>query len=87
MKIDIIKIGNSQGIRIPKTIMEQCGFSESVEIEIKDGNLVLKPAQIRVGWAESFKLMAANKIRSVIKQRIKSSFIRFTRNVCLLTSF
>ncbi|MEY2833713.1 MAG: hypothetical protein RLZZ574_2972 [Cyanobacteriota bacterium] len=60
MKIDIIKIGNSQGIRIPKTIMEQCGFSESVEIEIKDGNLVLKPAQIRVGWAESFKLMAAN---------------------------
>jgi antitoxin MazE len=60
MKIDIIKIGNSQGIRIPKTIMEQCGFSESVEIEIKDGNLVLKPAQIRVDWAESFKLMAAN---------------------------
>lgn len=60
MKIDIIKIGNSQGIRIPKTIMEQCGFSESVEVEIKDGNLVLKPAQIRVGWAESFKLMSAN---------------------------
>ena len=34
MKIDIIKIGNSQGIRIPKTIMEQCGFSESVEIDL-----------------------------------------------------
>ena len=40
MKIDIIKIGNSQGIRIPKTIMKQCGFSESVETEIKDGNLI-----------------------------------------------
>ncbi|MGF1590544.1 MAG: AbrB/MazE/SpoVT family DNA-binding domain-containing protein [Pleurocapsa sp.] len=39
MKIDIIKIGNSQGVRIPKTIMEQCGFGESVEMEIKDGNL------------------------------------------------
>lgn len=59
MKIDIIKIGNSQGIRIPKTIMEQCGFGESVEMEIKNGNLILKPAQIREGWAESFKLMAA----------------------------
>ncbi|MGB5637118.1 MAG: AbrB/MazE/SpoVT family DNA-binding domain-containing protein [Waterburya sp.] len=61
MKIDIIKIGNSQGIRIPKTIMEQCGFGESVEMEIKDGNLILKPTQIRVGWAESFKLMAVNQ--------------------------
>jgi len=59
MKIDIIKIGNSQGVRIPKTIMEQCGFSESVEMEIKDGNLILKPTQIRAGWAESFQLMAA----------------------------
>lgn len=59
MKIDIIKIGNSQGIRIPKTIMEQCGFTDSVEMEIKDGNLVLSPRQVREGWAESFQLMAA----------------------------
>jgi antitoxin MazE len=59
MKIDIIKIGNSQGVRIPKTIMEQCGFSESVEMEIKDGNLILKPTKSRTGWAESFQLMAA----------------------------
>ena len=60
MKIDIIKIGNSQGIRIPKTIMKQCGFSESVKTKIKDGNLILKPTSVREGWAESFKLMAAN---------------------------
>lgn len=60
MKIDIIKIGNSQGIRIPKTIMKQCGFGKLVEIEIKDGNLILKPAETRVGWAESFQEMATN---------------------------
>ena len=60
MKVNIIKIGNSQGVRIPKTIMEQCGFRESVEMEIKDGNLILKPTQVRVGWAESFQNMAAN---------------------------
>ena len=44
MKVNIIKIGNSQGVRIPKTIMEQCGFRESVEMEIKDCNLILKPS-------------------------------------------
>ena len=60
MKIDIIKIGNSQGIRIPKTIMEQCGFTDSIEMEIKDGNLVLSPLRVREGWSESFQEMAAN---------------------------
>ncbi len=60
MKIDIIKIGNSQGIRIPKTIMEQCGFTDSIEMEIKDGSLVLSPHKVREGWSESFQEMAAN---------------------------
>lgn len=58
MKIDIIKIGNSQGIRIPKTIMEQCGFTDSVEMEIKDGSLILSPHKVREGWAESCSKMA-----------------------------
>ncbi len=60
MKIDIIKIGNSQGIRIPKTIMKQCGFGDSIEMEIKNGSLVLSPHKVRVGWSESFQEMAAN---------------------------
>ena len=61
MKINIIKIGNSQGIRIPKTIIEQCKFRDSVEMEIKDGNLVLSSHQVRQGWSNSFQTMAANK--------------------------
>jgi hypothetical protein len=28
-------------IRIPYTIMEQCGFGDSIEMEIKNGSLVL----------------------------------------------
>ncbi|MGL5795626.1 MAG: AbrB/MazE/SpoVT family DNA-binding domain-containing protein [Waterburya sp.] len=61
MKIDIIKIGNSQGIRIPKTIIEQCGFGDSVEMKIENGKLILSPHQVREGWAESFQDMAANQ--------------------------
>ncbi|MDJ0682713.1 MAG: AbrB/MazE/SpoVT family DNA-binding domain-containing protein [Xenococcaceae cyanobacterium MO_167.B52] len=61
MKTKIITIGNSQGIRIPKAIIEQCGFDNSVEMEVIDGNLVLTPIKnIREGWEESFKEMAAN---------------------------
>ena len=73
MKVDIIKIGNSQGIRIPKTIMEQCGFGESVEMEIKDGNLISKPTEVGSGWAESFQLMAANGDDELIIDDLLSS--------------
>jgi antitoxin MazE len=55
MKTKIIQIGNSQGIRISKTIIEQCGFANSVEMEIVDGSLVLTPTkQVREGWEKSF---------------------------------
>ncbi len=45
MKIDIIKIGNSQGIRIPKIIMEQCGFTDAVEMKIENGSLNSQSSQ------------------------------------------
>ncbi len=60
MKTKIIKIGNSQGIRIPKTIIEQCGFDNSIEMKVIDGSLVLTPTKVRAGWEESFQEMAAN---------------------------
>lgn len=61
MQTKIVKIGNSQGIRIPKKILEQCGFGSSVEMEIKNGNLILTAVKTREGWEESFQEMAANQ--------------------------
>lgn len=61
MQTKIVKIGNSQGIRIPKKILEQCGFGSSVEMEIKNGNLILTSVKAREGWEESFQVMAANQ--------------------------
>lgn len=39
MKISIIKIGNSRGVRIPKHILEESGLSEAVEIKAKKGEI------------------------------------------------
>ena len=61
MRTKIVKIGNSQGIIIPKKILEQCGFSHSVEMEIKDSSLILTSVKAREGWEESFQTMAANQ--------------------------
>ena len=59
VKTRIIRIGNSQGIRIPKPIIEQLGFSEEVELEIFPNQLVVRSAHPpRYGWEEQFRAMA-----------------------------
>ncbi len=61
MKASIIKIGNSQGIRIPKPVLDQCGFEKEVELEIVNQELIIKaPVTVRKNWASSFKKMSQN---------------------------
>jgi antitoxin MazE len=55
----IVKIGNSQGIRIAKPLLEQSGIEVEVEIEIHDDRLIIRAAKkSRVGWDKAFSKMA-----------------------------
>jgi antitoxin MazE len=59
MKTRIVAIGNSQGIRIPKPLLEQAGLSGEVEINALGGALVIRPARRpRAGWGAAFQEMA-----------------------------
>lgn len=59
MQIDIIPIGNSKGIRIPKGLLAQCGFVDSAEVTVENNTLVLHPNKnIRKGWSKAFAAMA-----------------------------
>ena len=59
MRAKIVKIGNSQGIRIPKPFLEQTGLSNDVEIQVVDDQIVIKAAtHPRQGWAAQFQEMA-----------------------------
>jgi len=59
MKSKIIKIGNSQGVRIPKPLIEQLGMDRDIEILVEENRLVICPAdRIRAGWNSAFKAMA-----------------------------
>ncbi len=55
----IVKIGNSQGIRIPKILIEQSGLKEEVDLEVENNQIVIRPIRkIREGWDHAFQLMA-----------------------------
>jgi antitoxin MazE len=59
MRANIIRIGNSQGIRIPKVLLEQSHLGTEVELEVEDEKIVIRPASCpRQGWGEKFRLMA-----------------------------
>ena len=59
MKASIVKIGNSQGIRIPRLLLRQLQLAGEVELTVKHNQLVIKPSQRpRQSWDEQFRKMA-----------------------------
>ncbi len=59
MKVNLVKIGNSRGIRIPKPVIEQCGFGEEVEMVVQNNELVIRSSSsVREGWSTAFARMA-----------------------------
>ena len=62
MKTKIVKIGNSRGVRIPKSFLDESGLKSEVELEVIDGKIVIKPiSKRRESWEIAFKKMAKNK--------------------------
>jgi len=53
----IRKIGNSSGVIIPKTILEQVGIEKEVEMEVVGNTIVLMPhkSHPREGWENAFQ--------------------------------
>jgi len=62
MKTQIIQIGNSQGVRIPKVLLEESRISGEVYVELHpDGILIRNAQRPRADWDEAFKAMAENE--------------------------
>jgi len=67
MKVGIISVGNSKGIRIPKVILEQCHFNKEAELEVQGNALLIKPVKkVREGWDKAFQLMHERKEDSLV---------------------
>lgn len=59
MRSRIVKIGNSQGIRIPKLLLERSNLAEEVELDAEDDRIIIRSAKHpREDWETAFRVMA-----------------------------
>jgi antitoxin MazE len=71
----IVKIGNSRGVRLPKLLIEQMGFSNEVEIVVQDRQLVLRAmTHSRQGWDEQFLLMAKHGDDKMLEEPVSTQW-------------
>ncbi|MBN1425710.1 AbrB/MazE/SpoVT family DNA-binding domain-containing protein [Candidatus Fermentibacteria bacterium] len=77
MRTQLIRIGNSRGVRIPKPLIEQAGLSEEVELHVRKGQIVLsRPASARDGWARAVAELAARGEDTLLDPPTSTSFDR-----------
>lgn len=55
----VVKIGNSRGIRIPRTILEQAGLTDEVEMRVEGNQLIIQSSHHpRQDWEQYFVAMS-----------------------------
>ena len=58
MEQPIIKIGNSKGLRLSKSILDRYQIKDKVEVILEEGQIILRPvSNPREGWDKAFKQM------------------------------
>ena len=59
METSIIKIGNSKGLRLSKTIIDKYNIKDKVEIILEKGRIIIKPIEEpRQNWEKAFEKMS-----------------------------
>jgi antitoxin MazE len=58
MKAQIVRIGNSRGIRLPKVLLEEAQLESEVELQAEPGRIVIRGVtRPRAGWAAAARRM------------------------------
>lgn len=77
IRTQIVKIGNSRGIRIPKPFIDQTRLGSEVEIAVQRGAIVIRPlSRPRNGWAEQFRAMAEQSDDQLLDKPISNKWDR-----------
>lgn len=77
MKVSVVRIGNSKGIRIPKSVLSECEIADAVNLEIKGNRIILSPTSVkpRQGWdAAAERMRKAGDDRLLVPDVLDEDF-------------
>lgn len=75
MKARIIRIGNSRGIRIPKSLLDQSHLTDEVRLEARENEIVIRSARApRQDWEAAFLAMADRVDNNLLDEPRPTSF-------------
>ena len=61
MEVSVVRIGNSRGIRLSKTLIEKYNIKDTVDLILEKSQIIIRPlSKPRKGWELAFKEMAEN---------------------------
>jgi antitoxin MazE len=76
-KTRIVRIGNSRGIRIPKTLLDEADLPDEVEVHAQRGRLVVQAVRRpRRGWAAAAKRMRTRGDDRLLDESTSTTFDR-----------
>lgn len=71
----VVKIGNSRGIRIPRTLLEQAGLTDEIEMMVEGNRLIVHAVrQPRASWAVQFKKMAEKGDDQLLNEAVSTQW-------------
>jgi antitoxin MazE len=78
MRTELVRIGNSRGVRIPKPFIEQCKLGKAVELRIENDCIVISPERRpRHGWDEAFRAAGSSTNDELLLEKAEPN--RFDR--------
>jgi antitoxin MazE len=61
MEVSVIKIGNSKGLRLSKSILERYNITDKIDLIFEDDQIIIRPISVpRKGWGKAFQKMHEN---------------------------
>ena len=62
LELKIVPIGNSRGVRLPKSVIDRYAIRDSIVLEAREDGLLLRTSRDkRLSWEETYKDMARSR--------------------------
>lgn len=74
MRTELVRIGNSYGIRIPVSFIRQCRLRNEVELRVENDCIVISKGRgPRDGWAKGFRAAGSSGKDELLLDEIESN--------------